>query len=59
MLDALGVELDALAVILGQHGIIAADLLHETAVARHTRFGDHDAIVGPLLGTAAGEANFQ
>src|SRR5690606_19110946 len=58
MLDALGDERHALAVV-GEHRIVAADLLDEAAVARRTGVGDHDMVVGALLGAGAGEADLE
>ena len=57
MRDALGVELHALGQILGQQRIVGAELLDEAAVARGAAVGDDDAVIRPLLGAAAGEAN--
>src|SRR5579871_5372560 len=59
MLDPLFVELHPVRALLGQHGIVNAQLLDEAPVAGHARFGDDDAVVGPLLGAAAGEANLE
>src|SRR6185295_16737075 len=59
VLDALGVEHDALGIVLGQDRIPRADDLDEAAVARVTRVGDHDAVERALLGAGAGEAKFQ
>ena len=59
ILDALDIELHPLGAVMGQHGIVDPHLLDEAAVARHARFGDDDAVVGALLGPAAGQANLQ
>ena len=59
MLDALGLEHDALRVVLRQDRIPGADDLDEAAVAREARVGDDDAIERALLGAGAGETDFQ
>ncbi len=54
---ALDVELHPLGRILRQQGVVGAELLDEAAVARVAAVGDDDAVIGPLLGAAPGEAN--
>jgi hypothetical protein len=54
---ALGVEHDALLVVLGEQRIIGADLLDEAAVARRARIGDDDTVIGTLLGATARQAD--
>jgi hypothetical protein len=58
VLHALGDEGDAL-VLVGELGIVVADLLDEAAVTRRTGVGDDDVVVGALLGAGAGKAEFQ
>src|SRR5450830_189231 len=58
--DALDLQGDARGgAVLGQHRVVAADLLDELAVARRVRVGDDDVVVGALLGAAAGQTNLQ
>ena len=58
-LDAVGVQLDALIIVLGQHRVPRADLFQEAAVARGAGVGNDDLVVGTLLGTATGETNLE
>jgi hypothetical protein len=58
VLDALLVELHALG-ILGQHRVPGAQLLDEATVARRAHVGDHDLVVGALLGARTGQTDFQ
>ena len=58
MLDAVGVELDALAV-LGQQRVPRAERLDEAAVARRTHVGNDDVVVRALLRARAGQTDFQ
>jgi hypothetical protein len=51
------VELDALGMVLGHHGIVGADLLDKAAVARAARIGHDDAVEGPLLCAAARQSD--
>ena len=53
MLRAVGVEHDALLVVLGEERVVRAELLDELAVARAARIGNDDPVVRALLGTAA------
>src|SRR3546814_3793316 len=53
MVRAIGVELDALLVVLGEKRVVIADPLDEAAVARAARIGDDDGVIGALLGAAA------
>ena len=55
--DAVGVELHTLGRILRQQRIVGADLLDEAAIAGCAAVGDDDAVIGPLLGATASEAN--
>ena len=48
-----------LGAVLGQHRVVAADLLDELAVTGRVRVGDDDVVVGALLGAAAGQTNLQ
>src|SRR3546814_2424151 len=57
MLRAVGVELHALGIILGERRVVAADALDEAAVARAARIGDDDLVIRTLFRTAACEAN--
>src|SRR3546814_3404608 len=57
MVRAIGVELDALLVVLGEKRVVIADPLDEAAVARAARIGDDDAVIGTLLGAAARQTN--
>ena len=52
-------RIDALVVVLGQHGVVGADLLDEAAVARRAGIGDDDVVVGALLGAGAGKADLE
>jgi len=54
---ALGIDLDAVRIILGEQRVVRTDLLDEGAVARRPRIGDDDAIIGALLGAAPGETD--
>jgi hypothetical protein len=49
----------AVRVVGWQHGVVAAELLDEAAVARRAAVGDHDVVVGALLGAGTGEADLQ
>ena len=59
MLDALGLQADAVLVFGRQHRVVAAQLLDEAAVARAAAVGDHDVVVRALLGAGAGQADLQ
>ena len=54
---ALGVELHALRVILGEQRVVAAEALDEAAIARAARVCDDDLVIGALFRTAARQAN--
>src|SRR5579862_4784525 len=55
----LRIEHEPIGGILCFERIEGADLLDETAVARHARIGDDDAIERPLFSAATRETNFQ
>src|SRR5690606_30937463 len=57
MLGAVGVELDALGIVLGEQRVVAADAFDEAAIARAARIGDDDLVIGALFRTAARQAN--
>src|SRR6478752_2579142 len=59
MLDAVGVELDAGIVVLGEHRVPGTEVLEEAAIARRTGVGENDVVVRALLGTTECETNFQ
>src|SRR5690606_23721472 len=59
VLGALDVQHQALGMVLRHHRVVVADVLDEAAVARAARVGDDDAVVGALLGAAAGQADLQ
>ena len=57
MLGALGVDLDAVGVILGEERVVRTDLLDEGAVGRAGRLGADVALNRALLGGATGETD--
>ena len=57
--DLLVVEHHAGRIVLGLHRVVDADLVDEAAVAGGAGVGDDDAVVGALLGAAAGEADLE
>ena len=57
MLRTVGVELNALGIILGEQRVVAADTLDEAAVTRSARIGNDDLVIRALLGAAARKAN--
>ncbi|EGE57288.1 hypothetical protein RHECNPAF_4460060 [Rhizobium etli CNPAF512] len=59
VLDALGVQLNALLVVLGEHRVPGTEVFEEAAVTRAARIGENDVVVRALLGATAGETNFQ
>src|SRR6185437_1563384 len=59
MLDALGLQHDALGMPLVEHRVVGAELLDEAAVARAVRIRNDDAVEGPLLGPAAGQTDLE
>src|SRR5262249_32623726 len=58
-LDLVEIELEALGLIFRQQRIEITQPLDEAAVARRTAVRNHDVIDRPLLGSGAGEADFQ
>jgi diaminopimelate decarboxylase len=48
-------EADAVGIILGEERVVGADLLEVGAVAGRAAVGDHDLVVGALLGATARE----
>src|SRR5262245_24674497 len=58
-LDLVEIELEALALVLRQQRVEITEALDEAAVARRAAVGNHDVIDRPLLGSGAGEADFQ
>ena len=50
---------DAVRMIARQQRVIGADLLDEAAIAGCGGFGDDDAVVGALFGSAPREPDFQ
>src|SRR5579859_1525016 len=59
MLQTLGLQHQALRMILLDHRVVGADPLDETAVARAARVGDDDAVERPLLGAAARQPDLE
>ena len=59
MLHAVFHQRDAVRIIPRQQRIVSADLLDEAAIAGRGGFGDDDAVVGALFGSAPREPDFQ
>src|SRR5262249_41991746 len=58
-LDLVEIELEALGLVLRQQRVEITEPLDEAAVARRAAVRNHDVIDRPLLGSGAGEADFQ
>src|SRR5690606_37632669 len=59
VLGALGVQNNALLVVLGEQRIEGADLLDEAAVARRTGVSNDDLVERALLGATTGQADLE
>src|SRR5271166_4955235 len=57
--DPLGLQTHAVVMLGRQHGVVAAQLLDEAAVARAAAVGDDNMVIRPLLGSGAGKANLE
>ena len=59
MLQAIFLKADTLRMVRRQHRVIGTHLFDEAAIARAAAIGNHDVIIGALLGTSASKANLE
>ena len=59
MLQAIFLQANAIRMLRRQHRVVGTHLFNEAAIARAAAIGDHDVIIGALLGTSAGKANLE